>query len=721
VGLLALLVFCVQLALAGPAAAQPFTGGFSPTIINEQADLNGDGVVNGADDSNDFYGDTDIIDGMLDCNAWGLGDPNDGSAGDGVILANDDCTLIGYDGTPDGLTIIVSGGEFQVTDGPLPTVFNALDPDNPDIGDSDFAWSAIGGRVDSNGDEAIDGDDCHFGLIGAIVDVGLGDATDGADILGNPGANECGFVSPPAGANNGFVDLNSDTVITALADSCAGCFFGLDVVAGLVQAPGPDTITLEPADATNTAGDPHMVTATVEDMFGNPVVGEDVHFAVTGVGTPDPASGDVDTDAAGEADFTFTNETAGDNTITACVDADGGSDCDMGELSDTATKTWDTDEAAAIDLAPATDSNTVGTDHTVTATVTDQFGNPVELEDVHFDVSGDPTPVPAAGHDITDAAGLATFTFTNDSAGTNTITACIDVDDGVDCDMGEPSDTATKTWTEPPEATSIDLAPATASNQVGTDHMVTVTVLDQFDDPFPGADVHFAVSGDGTPVPASGEATTGAAGLATFTFTNATAGTNTITVCVDADGGNDCDAGELTDTATKTWTVTTCPGFAGDPRNQVVGTAGPDTLIGTAGADIICGLGGNDTLVGLGGNDLLLGGTGADILRGGAGADVLRGGDGADRLEGGGGNDRLSGAGGNDLLLGGTGADVLSGGAGRDTLRGGDGNDRLFGNAGNDRLFGNAGRDRLDGGPGRDRCVGGPGRDRFLRCEIRVQ
>ena len=286
--------------VGGAGRGQPFTGAFSPTIISERADLNGDGVVNGADDSNDFYGDTDIIDGMLDCNAWGLGDPNDGSAGDGVILANDDCTLVGYDGTPDGVTIVVSGGEFQVADGPLPTVFNALDPDNPDIGDSDFAWSAIGGRVDSNGDETIDGDDCHFGLIGQTVDAGLGDATDGADVLGNPGANECGFVLASAGANNGFVDLNSDTVITALADSCTGCFFGLDVVAGLVQAPGPDTITLEPADATNTVGAPHLVTATVEDMFGNPVVGEDVHFAVTGDGTPDPASGDVDTDAAGK-------------------------------------------------------------------------------------------------------------------------------------------------------------------------------------------------------------------------------------------------------------------------------------------------------------------------------------------------------------------------------------------------------------------------------------
>ena len=344
VGVLSLLVFCVQLAFAAPAGAVPFTGGFSPMIIGERADLNGDGIVNGRDDANAFYGDTSIIDGMLDCDAWTA--PNDGDAGNLAIATNDDCELIGYDGTMDGVTIVVSGGEFQVPDGRLPTVFNAADPDNPDVGDSDFAWSAIGGRVDSNGDEAISGDDCHFGLIGATVDAGLGDPTDGADVLGNPGANECGFSQPPAGANNGFVDLNSDTVITGVPDSCAGCFFGLGVVLGLVQDPGPSSITLDPADDTNTVGTDHTVTATVEDEFGNPVAGEDVHFAVTGGGTPVPASGDDTTDASGEATFTFTNETDGTNTITACVDADGDLSCDAGELSDTATKTWEVGPAS---------------------------------------------------------------------------------------------------------------------------------------------------------------------------------------------------------------------------------------------------------------------------------------------------------------------------------------------------------------------------------------
>lgn len=234
---LSVLGFC-QLILVAPAAAGPLTGGFAPTIVSGGADLNGNRVVNGRDDANAFYGDTHIIDGKLDCNAWGP-IANAGSAGDETITAADDCSLVGYDGTADGITIEVMNGAFQTANGRLPTVFNATDPDNPDIGDSDFAWSAIDGRVDANGDEQIDGDDCHFGLVGRTVDPGLGDATDGADTLGNPGANQCGFASPPNTADNGLVDLNSDADITT-ADSCANsCFFGHDVRLGKVQQECP--------------------------------------------------------------------------------------------------------------------------------------------------------------------------------------------------------------------------------------------------------------------------------------------------------------------------------------------------------------------------------------------------------------------------------------------------------------------------------------------------
>jgi Ca2+-binding RTX toxin-like protein len=239
-GVISLIAFYVQLTFVGPAAAAAFTGGFSPTVVSGRADLNGDGAANGRDDANEFYGSTSIIDGRLDCDAWAA--DNDGAAGDLAITGADDCMLIGYDGTPDGVSISVVNGVFQAANGPLPTVFNAAAPNNPDVGDSDFAWSTIGGKVDSNGNEVIAGDDCHFGLVGRTVDAGLGNATDGADILGDDVT--CGFATPPVGVN-GLVDLNSDETIT-VADSCARCFFGHGVASGVVQertcpAHGADT------------------------------------------------------------------------------------------------------------------------------------------------------------------------------------------------------------------------------------------------------------------------------------------------------------------------------------------------------------------------------------------------------------------------------------------------------------------------------------------------
>jgi hypothetical protein len=197
--------------------------GLSPTIVDSLADLNGDDAADAADDAAAFYGDTAIIDGGLDCDAWAAA--NDGSAGDGVIGTDDDCTLIGVDGSALGVEITVEDGAFveangdPIADGTaLPTVFNAGDPDNADIGDSDFAWSTRFGRVDANGDEAIDNEDCHVGIAGV-------------NILGE----DCGYSPATPPALNGYVDIDGDSEITS-ADECDGCFFGFDVFNGLVAA-----------------------------------------------------------------------------------------------------------------------------------------------------------------------------------------------------------------------------------------------------------------------------------------------------------------------------------------------------------------------------------------------------------------------------------------------------------------------------------------------------
>jgi hypothetical protein len=603
-GVLFLTLVTMQLLLAAPAGATPYTGGFSPTIFSGEADLNGDAEATGRDDSNAFYGDTSIIDGKLDCNAWGpgtanggvSGENNDGSAGDGTIDGLDDCTLIGVDGTPNGVTIGVVNGFFDVPDGPLPTVFNAADPDNADIGDSDFAWSTINGRVDSNGNETINANDCHFGLIGTTVDNGLGDATDGYDILGNTqsNTNPCGFANPPLAANNGKVDLNSNGVISG-NDSCTdGCFFRHNVTLGVVQVEGP------PPDTGFTGGFSPFIVNGLADLNGNRAVsGRDDSNAF--YGDTSIIDGFLDCDA-----WTSDNDgTAGDGSITA-----------------------------------ADDCTLIGYDGTAD-------GKTIEVQDGEFLVGNGflPTIFNASDPDNPDV-GDSDFAWSTihgrvDSNGNEFI-------DFNDCHFG-----LIGVLQDNGLGDATDGADILGNNQANTDPC-----------------------GFGAPTPAAAD--------------NGKVDRNSDHDITSADS---CTNGCFFGHNLRNGLVQSleCPGFAGDSRNDVRGTAGPDTLVGTSGRDIICGLGGNDVLIGRGGNDLLIGGGGADLGRGGAGADVLRGG---------------------------AGGDVLRGNAGADFLAGGRGNDDLFGGRGNDFLLGGRGNDHLDGGPGTDTGRGGPGRDTIVRCEL---
>jgi Ca2+-binding RTX toxin-like protein len=732
---MSLVAFSAQLILAGPAAAAPFTGGLSPTVIDGRADLNGDNEVTAADDSNAFYGDTAIIDGALDCNNWGTlaGDENDGSAGDSVIDGSDDCTLIGVDGTADGVTIQVMDGEFQVSDGPLPTVFNASDPDNPDVSDSDFAWSTINGLVDSDGNETINANDCSFDVVGE------------ADILGNTASNTnpCGFANPPAAADNGKVDLNSDGDITA-ADTCTdGCFLGHNVTLGVVQVEGADVTT--PANAFSGTFGPTIVGGFA-DLNGDGVVdGSDDSNDL--YGETDIIDGALDCDGwAGDNDGSVGDDVIDTDDDCTLIGVDGTTDGVTIDVVDGEFQVADGPLPTVFNAADPDNPDVGDSDFAWSAIGgrVDSDGNElITADDCHFGLIGETDDVGLG--DATDGADI----LANDQSETNPcgfgsvsgpdpefnglvdLNSDITIDDADSCNncfFGLDLDNGFVVESGVGVAETLDLTPAIATNPEDTDHTVTALVEDSNGDPVVGVVVEFEVTGDN---PTTGSDTTDADGEATFTYTGANVGDDTITAFADSDGDGINDVAEPEDTATKTWTLAepTCPGFAGDPRNQEVGTAGDDILTGTPGADIICGLGGSDTLTGLGGNDLLLGGGGADILRGnrgaddlrgGGGADILRGRRGADDLRGGGGADRLLGQVGADLLIGGGAADILRGGVGPDVLRGGLRNDRLFGGRGNDRLFGGRGRDFLDGGAGSDDLgVGGPGRDTIIRCERR--
>ncbi len=87
------------------------------------------------------------------------------------------------------------------------------------------------------------------------------------------------------------------------------------------------TLTVAPKTASKSVGAYHCVTATVKDQNAVPLPGVRVDFAVTGV---NPNAGPATSNASGQAQYCYTGNTQGNDTITARV----------GTLSDTAAITW---------------------------------------------------------------------------------------------------------------------------------------------------------------------------------------------------------------------------------------------------------------------------------------------------------------------------------------------------------------------------------------------
>jgi hypothetical protein len=102
---------------------------------------------------------------------------------------------------------------------------------------------------------------------------------------------------------------------------------------------------------------------------------------------------------------------------------------------------------ATLTLAPKTATNTVDAQHCVTATVKDAFANPTPGIHVRFTVTG---AVNTTGNVVTNASGQAQFCYTGPALpGADMIKAFADTNNNGTQDVGEPGDTASKTWVIP--------------------------------------------------------------------------------------------------------------------------------------------------------------------------------------------------------------------------------------------------------------------------------
>jgi len=91
------------------------------------------------------------------------------------------------------------------------------------------------------------------------------------------------------------------------------------VAAAVAQAvpKTPTSLAVTPGSSVGPPPGTHTVTATLRDQNGDPMPGVSVHFTVTGAHT---ASGDVTTNASGEASFSYLGTHLGEDHIVATVD-----------------------------------------------------------------------------------------------------------------------------------------------------------------------------------------------------------------------------------------------------------------------------------------------------------------------------------------------------------------------------------------------------------------
>ncbi len=207
---------------------------------------------------------------------------------------------------------------------------------------------------------------------------------------------------------------------------------------------------------------------------------------------------------------------------------------------------------ASLTLAPKTDTNAVGTQHCVTATVRDATAQLLPGVTVRFSVTGT-AGNSAAGSVDSDANGQAQFCYQGPTTpGDDAINAYADANKNGVQEAGEPFDVATKHWV-PGLPESLTLAPKTDTNAVDAQHCVTAIVKDHFGNPTPGIIVRFSVTGS---VTTSGSATTNASGQATFCYTGPPLpGSDLITAYADTNTNNVQNLGEPGDTATKLWVL----------------------------------------------------------------------------------------------------------------------------------------------------------------------
>ncbi|HEX3126417.1 MAG TPA: carboxypeptidase regulatory-like domain-containing protein [Thermoanaerobaculia bacterium] len=201
-------------------------------------------------------------------------------------------------------------------------------------------------------------------------------------------------------------------------------------------------------------------------------------------------------------------------------------------------------------LRPDTATNPVGALYTATAVATDAGGEPLPNVTVRFTVLSGPN-AGKTGQTVTDASGMATFSYASTQAGLDTLRATL-----VNLSGGTlNSNSVTARWIP---TVNLVLSPPTATNPVGNIYNATLLATDGAGQPVANLIVTFRIT-SGPNAGRTGQGTTGTNGQAVFPYTSTAAGTDTLEATITLQGGNTLASNPVTAIWTAPLTLTLAP------------------------------------------------------------------------------------------------------------------------------------------------------------------
>ena len=217
--------------------------------------------------------------------------------------------------------------------------------------------------------------------------------------------------SQPTPAATGFlgdyiaIDVGSDDVAhPSWGDGRAGVGGSTDSFAARLDFSPPSSVVAAASPSSLPWGQNTTLTATVTGAHGESEQFIPVKFTVTSACSPSATSGNGTTNAAGKATFTYTNGTAGTDTVSVWADLDEDGVADAGETTPVSV-VWTKHPTVAAYTGPA--SGTYHLAMTVSGTLRDSLTNTA--------IAGETLTI-GFGTDtctgVTNAAGAASCTLT---------------------------------------------------------------------------------------------------------------------------------------------------------------------------------------------------------------------------------------------------------------------------------------------------------------------